>query len=393
MNGHVFQCPNEGGEKNEFTKTIEALHEYIAKKITYPGDMWNLTTDMTEPVVPEPPQISDEDLKSDGLKKAVWTKQVSNYVVRCEQLQQNMRAVSSVILGQCSDAMKAKLKANSSYKEKYGKADAVWLLTTIRSTMLKFEEHQNVHLGLRDALAAICNHRQGDNDLTTYRTELESLVEAYESYGGEFGRSEELMKLEASRFTTEEKSTRAHNRAVAIQFASIRCGQTFVRRPMDHPTEQLLPRIEAVSERFDESLHNAVKLRSPTKHRTSTTEEQHDQHTKHQHNGSSIHCFSDVRTPTLRVSRATARVITQVFAQPPRARQRCTLRWRTRSRSTTVMRRVMTKTTHSMAARFQRQTMTTAFRTHGFFSTASQPSPFFATRSSCAIFDRARPSS
>lgn len=128
MNGHVFQCPNEGSDKNEFTKTIEALHEYIAKKILYPGDMWNLTTELTEPEVPEPDEITEEEMEQSPFKKAVWAKLVSSYVVRCEQLKQNKRALSAVIMGQCSDAMKAKLKSNAEFKMRYTNADCVWLL-------------------------------------------------------------------------------------------------------------------------------------------------------------------------------------------------------------------------------------------------------------------------
>jgi hypothetical protein len=39
MNGHVFQCFNECEDKKQFSKTVEALGEYIAKRLKYPGDM------------------------------------------------------------------------------------------------------------------------------------------------------------------------------------------------------------------------------------------------------------------------------------------------------------------------------------------------------------------
>lgn len=159
MKGHVFECCNEGsGDKNQFAKTVEALHEYIAKKITYPADMWNLTAELKEPEVPEPTTPSDQEMEDNCFKKAVFTKLVSNYVARCEQLCQNKRTVCAVILGQCSEAMKAKLKANSDFKERNNQADCVWLLTTIRGTMLKFEGHQYIFLGVQDALTAICTH-------------------------------------------------------------------------------------------------------------------------------------------------------------------------------------------------------------------------------------------
>jgi hypothetical protein len=45
MNGHVFQCFNKCEDKKLFSKTVEALGEYIAKKLKYPGDMVSLTKD------------------------------------------------------------------------------------------------------------------------------------------------------------------------------------------------------------------------------------------------------------------------------------------------------------------------------------------------------------
>jgi hypothetical protein len=131
--------------------------------------------------------------------------------------------MSAVVLGQCSNAMKAKLKVHTEFKERYAKANCVWLLVTIRATMLKFEGHQYIFLGLQDVLTAICNHQQGDNNLTTYRAELESLVQADKMYGGKFSRSAKLMdKIEdlegSTGLTTSEKSTKAHDRAVALKF-------------------------------------------------------------------------------------------------------------------------------------------------------------------------------
>ncbi len=147
---------------------------------------------------------------------------MSIYIVRREQLQKNMQAVSAVIMGQCSDAMKAKLKAHPEFKEWHTKANCVWLLTTIWATMLKFEGYQYIFLGLQVALTAICNHRQGDNNLFL-QSQVGNLVKAYELYGGKFGRSDALMdkikELEdKTGLTTTEKSTKAHDRAVALKF-------------------------------------------------------------------------------------------------------------------------------------------------------------------------------
>ena len=57
MNGHVFQCFNECEDKKHFSKTVEALGEYIAKKLKYPGDMVSLTKDFVKPEIVKPKEL------------------------------------------------------------------------------------------------------------------------------------------------------------------------------------------------------------------------------------------------------------------------------------------------------------------------------------------------
>ena len=57
VNGHVFQCFNKCEDKKQFSKTVEALGEYIAKKLKYPGDMAFLTKDFVRPEIPKPTEL------------------------------------------------------------------------------------------------------------------------------------------------------------------------------------------------------------------------------------------------------------------------------------------------------------------------------------------------
>jgi len=57
MNGHVFQRFNECNDEKLFSKTVEAVGEYIAKKLKYPGNMDSLTNDLTLPTIPEPEEL------------------------------------------------------------------------------------------------------------------------------------------------------------------------------------------------------------------------------------------------------------------------------------------------------------------------------------------------
>jgi hypothetical protein len=54
MNGHVFEFFNKCEDKKQFSKTVEALREYIAKELKYPGDMASLTKDFVRPEIRRP---------------------------------------------------------------------------------------------------------------------------------------------------------------------------------------------------------------------------------------------------------------------------------------------------------------------------------------------------
>ena len=73
MNGHVFQCFNECEDKKHFLKTVEALGEYIAKKLKYPGDMVSLTKDFVKPEIPKPTEL--EVSETNRLVIAIWEKE------------------------------------------------------------------------------------------------------------------------------------------------------------------------------------------------------------------------------------------------------------------------------------------------------------------------------
>jgi hypothetical protein len=70
MHGHVFQCFNESDASNQFTRTVEALGEYIARTMKNSGDMTSLTEDLKLPTIPEPGEPSSDTTSE--FKKEVW---------------------------------------------------------------------------------------------------------------------------------------------------------------------------------------------------------------------------------------------------------------------------------------------------------------------------------
>jgi hypothetical protein len=87
MNGHVFQCFSERNDKKQFARTEEALGEYIAKTLKFPGDLMPLTRDLVTPIITTPDDLDEKE--TNRLKIALWEKEVSNYVLRCDYLDSN----------------------------------------------------------------------------------------------------------------------------------------------------------------------------------------------------------------------------------------------------------------------------------------------------------------
>jgi len=114
MNGHVFQCKKESQDKQEYLKTVEALGEYISKTLDYPRDMAGLCKSYTIPVLIEPQDLTEEEMKSET-KKLIWKTKVTNFVKREEIQEKNKQIVFSVIWGQCSPTMQSKLQSLDEY--------------------------------------------------------------------------------------------------------------------------------------------------------------------------------------------------------------------------------------------------------------------------------------
>ncbi|KAL7563157.1 hypothetical protein ACA910_014436 [Epithemia clementina (nom. ined.)] len=146
MKGHVFQCFNESADKKQFTKTVEALGKYIAKTMKYHGNMAPLMKDLKLPVLKMPPKLPASE--TNWLKVAVWEKTVASYCARVDYLNHNLKAVYAIIWGQCSDAMKAKLKSLPKFETKNQANNCIWLLNKIKAITYQFEGQRLLYLSL-----------------------------------------------------------------------------------------------------------------------------------------------------------------------------------------------------------------------------------------------------
>jgi hypothetical protein len=147
--------------------TVEALKEYIAKKLKYPGNMASLTKDFVRPESPKPTEL--EVSETNRLVIAIWEKKVSAYCTCTDYLNSNLKTAYAVIWGQCSEAMKAKLTSLDDFETKSHENDCVWILKEIKGITYCFEGQLYIYLSLNDARTSYYAYTQGAEDsLSSY---------------------------------------------------------------------------------------------------------------------------------------------------------------------------------------------------------------------------------
>ncbi|KAG7347353.1 reverse transcriptase RNA-dependent DNA polymerase [Nitzschia inconspicua] len=165
MNGHVFQVYSESSDPKQFSATCNALQQYVEINMAHSGDMALLFSEFKTPTLPRPRKEPTDGLEADELEVelAIWNNKIKKFGERCDTLEDNLRATYNAIWGQCSVAMRNKLKSLPDFKTKDYERDCAWILNSIKGIAQRFEGTRVVNLAIADAVASLYNFRQGAN--------------------------------------------------------------------------------------------------------------------------------------------------------------------------------------------------------------------------------------
>ena len=192
MAGNVFECYEEKGDTRQYRKTLEALGSYAKKTCKFPQDLAPLfADDMKEPSIAKP---SNPAKDADETDKAIWNEELKEYMKRTRELKNNFAAIHAVAWGQCSEAMKAKVKSHSQYAQRTEANDCFWLLNQVRAVTLQFDETKYAFISSMDARANFLNCRQGqDESAEDYLEKVRAWASAIEHHGGTVSESHTLI--------------------------------------------------------------------------------------------------------------------------------------------------------------------------------------------------------
>jgi hypothetical protein len=218
MNGNVFECYEEQTDRRQYGKTIEALDSYSKKHLKYSADLAALFGEtMSEPIINMPEETEEGSGKTQEL---IYTEEVKEYVKRLREMKSNLATIHAVAWGQCSEAMRAKVKSLSHYKEKTELTDCVWLLRQIKAVTLQFDEKRNVLMSLIDARTSLMNCKQEPGQQPAeYGDTIRAWAETIEHHGGTIAENYKLIPdrdKDGNELSVEQRKQIARDRTLAI---------------------------------------------------------------------------------------------------------------------------------------------------------------------------------
>ena len=166
MNGHIFENNNN---PTQFHKTCEQLIRYSSSTYKYGNDLKGMIKNLKDKTWVEPEEPKEEEVDGEMVlsktKVKSWERRLDNLAKRQDQYDVNKESLASVIWGQCTENLQAKVRSNKDFDLKYEEeSDSLWLLKTIRGIVYKFETQGSIYKSLYQAHWTFMSYRQREWD-------------------------------------------------------------------------------------------------------------------------------------------------------------------------------------------------------------------------------------
>jgi hypothetical protein len=118
-------------------------------------------------------------------EKRKWTKRVDTMVCREDRFDEDPKKVHSLIWGQCTELLRAKLQAMDGCDQMKAECDTVELSKSIKDCVFKFSDQKKAAHSPHEALRKFCNgHQEKSSNAQDHHQRFKNHVEVAEHCGG-----------------------------------------------------------------------------------------------------------------------------------------------------------------------------------------------------------------
>ena len=206
-----------------YNKTTKEIARYASTNYKNGGDIKRTVEEESTYTIPIPSKPNNPGVRATTDKQAgynflseVYKEEVKDYVKRKSILRDNMEKLYSLVWGQCSPEMRAKIEAMTGYENVKNQTDLIGLLLMIKKATFDFHSKRNKYHALIDVSLALMNFRQKPGmPVEEYHEKCKSLVSAYEGCRGRIGNNKGLIEDYLVRLGTTVATADTHKMKTA----------------------------------------------------------------------------------------------------------------------------------------------------------------------------------
>jgi hypothetical protein len=189
LKGEVYDC-SEYSQVDGYTKTTREIAEYVGR--TYSA---NARTSVETLVLPTFDYPNDPPEGATETDKVRWKKKIDTMVTKEERFEEDLKKVYSLIWGQCTEFLRAKLEAKDGYARMKEHYDTIDLLKSIKDSVFKFSDQKYAPHSLHEAMRKFyTSHQDKHSNAQDYYQRFKNQVEVVEHCGGSVGRHSGLIE-------------------------------------------------------------------------------------------------------------------------------------------------------------------------------------------------------
>ena len=217
FSGFIFDCTTNR-LAYRYQKSIEEIERYIL--ITFQSSWgadiaWSIRHETLYDVNNDRPTDLTTDKKKSETNILIHQEEIKEFVCRCCHFKQNMKSTYAIIIGQCTNAMKAKLQGLHEWEAIDCNQDTIKLIKKIKTLSFNFQEQKYLPCALINAQRAFYFGQQLPKDTNDdYYKAYKSHVNVLEQYGDGFGTYKVLLQEDANWNERLAMDSNKHKRTV-----------------------------------------------------------------------------------------------------------------------------------------------------------------------------------
>jgi hypothetical protein len=191
LKGHIYDCATAGRAADMYTKTTREIAEYIGRTIKYSAVVARAMETLTEPTVSYPDALPDT---ATAYEKRIWDKKVDKLIDEEYRLKDITSRAYAIVWGQCSDALREKVKAHKSFQKAHDTGNVIELLQVIKTEMFTFQTQKYGPQAMHEAKRRFYMMRQDkQTSVQQYYESFINTVKVIEHCGGDIGTDQSLV--------------------------------------------------------------------------------------------------------------------------------------------------------------------------------------------------------